>query len=185
MPHAAEGLPRPLEQYYDYLRLLAPAHLDPRLRGALDPSDVVQQTLLKAHENLRSFRGKTAAELAVWLRAILARELAVIARKRGRRPVRRHLLESALEQSSVWLESLLATEESSPSQEMVRAERLVELTRTLATLPADQRTAVELRYLRGMSVPAVAATIRTSCGRSPSPCGRSEKPQAVRVRRAA
>ncbi len=156
MTHAAEGLPRPLEQYRDYLRLLARVHLDPRLRGALDPSDVVQQTLLKAHENLRGFRGKTDAELAAWLRAILAQELALLGRKRGRRPVRTHSLESALEQSSARLESLLVSEESSPSLEMVRAERLIELARALATLPADQRTAVELRYLRGLSVPAVA-----------------------------
>lgn len=157
MSHAAEGLPRPLEAYRDYLRLLARVHLDPRLRGALDPSDVVQQTLLKAHENLPGFRGKTDAEFAAWLRAILAQELALIGRKRGRRPVRTHSLESALEQSSARLEALLATEESSPSQEMVRAERLVELAQVLATLPADQRTAVELRYLRGLSVPTVAA----------------------------
>jgi RNA polymerase sigma-70 factor (ECF subfamily) len=162
MSHAAEGLPRPLEQYRDYLRLLARAHLDPRWRGVLDPSDVVQQTLLKAHEHLAGFRGKTDAELAAWLRAILAQELALIGRKRGRRPVPTRSLESALEQSSARLESLLATEESSPSQELVRAERLVELARALATLPADQRTAVELRYLRGLSVPAVAQQMARS-----------------------
>ena len=37
MSHAAEGLPRPLEQYRDYLRLLARLQLDPRLRGATGP----------------------------------------------------------------------------------------------------------------------------------------------------
>ncbi len=50
----------------------------------------------------------------------------------------------------------MATEESSPSQEMARAERLVELAMRLAALPKDQRSALELRYLQGLSVPAVA-----------------------------
>ena len=156
MSHAAESLPRPLEQYRDYLRILARLQLDPRMRGALDPSDVVQQTLLKAHENLKGFRGKTDAELQGWLRAILAQQLALLARKGGRRAVRTHSLEAALEQSSARLESLVATEESSPSQEMARAERLVELAMRLAALPKDQRSALELRYLQGLSVPAVA-----------------------------
>ena len=82
MSHAVGELPRPLEEYRDYLRLLARLQLDLRLRGMMDPSDIVQQTLLKAHENLKGFRGKTDAELQAWLRAILAQELAKIARKR-------------------------------------------------------------------------------------------------------
>lgn len=156
MPEAGEGLPRPLEEYREYLRLLARLNLDHRLRGALDPSDIVQQTLLKAHENLGGFRGRSDAELRGWLRAILAQQLALIARKRGRRPVRVHSLESSLEQSSARLESLLASDECSPSEDAMRAERLVELAMALAALPEDQRTAVELRYLQGLSVSAVA-----------------------------
>ncbi len=156
MSNAIEGLPRPLEQYREYLRLLARLNLDPRLRRAVDPSDVVQQTLLKAHENLGGFRGRTDAELRGWLRAILAQQLALIARQRGRRPVRVRSLESSLEQSSARLGSLLTSGESSPSRDAMHAEQLAGLATALAALPEDQRTAVELRYLHGLPVSGVA-----------------------------
>lgn len=154
--------PRPLEHYREYLRLLARLHLDRRSRGAVDPSDIVQQTLLKAHENLGGFRGGTDAELRGWLRAILAQQLALIARRRGRRPVRVQSLESSLEQSSARLESILALDESSPSGNAIHAERLVELAMAMDALPPDQRTAVELRYLEGLSVAGVAERMARS-----------------------
>jgi RNA polymerase sigma-70 factor, ECF subfamily len=154
---------RPLEEYREYLRLLARLQLDPRLRTELDPSDVVQQTLLKAHERLEQFRGQTDAELRAWLRAILARNLADAVRKFGRQKGDRALsLETALEQSSAKLEAMLATEESSPSQGALRAERLIELAEGLAQLTEDQRTAVELHYLSGLSVPDVASQMGRS-----------------------
>jgi hypothetical protein len=48
MSQTVEGTPRPLEQYPDYLRLLARLQLDPRYRGLMDPSNMVQQTQLKS-----------------------------------------------------------------------------------------------------------------------------------------
>ncbi len=157
MSEGALDASRPLEHYREYLRLLARLQLDRRLRAQLDPSDVVQQTMLRAHERFDQFRGQTDLELRAWLRTILARSLLDAVRQFGRQKGDRgQSLEAALERSSAKLEALLASEESSPSQGAARAERLTELSLALTRLPEDQRTAVELHYLRGLTVPDVA-----------------------------
>src|SRR5713226_5208632 len=71
-----------LERYRPLLRLRArQLHLDPRLKRRFDSSDLVQETLLKAHKNLHQFRGTTEAELVKWLQEILANALADQVRK--------------------------------------------------------------------------------------------------------
>ncbi len=141
-----------LERYRDYLRLLARLQLDPRLRARVDASDVVQQTFLQAHQALPGFRGGTSAELAAWLRQILARNLAHVVRDHGRdrRDVgRERSLEAALDASSLRLEGWLAAEQSSPSQQAQRNEELLRLAQVLAGLPEAQREAVVLHYWQG------------------------------------
>ena len=147
----------PLERFRDYLLLLARMQLDRRLQPKLDPSDVVQQTLLKAHQSWGQFRGKTDAELAAWLRSILANHLADVARKFDPRHAgRERSLEAALEQSSARLESWLAAEDSSASKKFERQELLIRMSEALVALPEDQRVALELKHLRGLAVAEVA-----------------------------
>jgi RNA polymerase sigma-70 factor (ECF subfamily) len=146
-----------LERYRSYLLLLARIQLDRGLQGMLDPSDLVQQTLLKAHQNREQFRGRTEAELAAWLRAILGRHLADVVRKFGPRlGGRERSLEAALEQSSVRLEGWLAAGGSAPSRRAERQEQLLRMAEGLAGLPDDQRVALELHHLQGLPVAAVA-----------------------------
>ena len=144
---------RPPECYRDYLLLLAGLQFDPRLRGKLDPSDIVQQTLLQAHRKRDQFRGRTEAEHAAWLRAILAHALADAARKYGEGVLGRERL---LEESSRRLERWLEDSRLSPGRGMDRHEQLLRLADALARLPEDQRTALELRHLKGCSVPEIA-----------------------------
>lgn len=65
-----------LEPYRPYLRVLAGLHLDRRLRGKLDPSDIVQQTMIHAYPALDGLRECEPAAVMAWLRVILSNTLA-------------------------------------------------------------------------------------------------------------
>src|SRR5262249_59326340 len=97
--------------------------LDPRLRGRLDACDVVQQTLLEAHQARDGFRGETPEQLAGWLRGILAHNLAGAVRdltRQCRDVGRERSLDAALANSSARLEAWLADELAPPADELAR-----------------------------------------------------------------
>ncbi|HTU93497.1 MAG TPA: sigma-70 family RNA polymerase sigma factor [Gemmataceae bacterium] len=156
-----------LERYRNYLRLLARLQLDGRLRGKLDPSDIVQQTMLQAHQMREQFRGTTEAEHAAWLRQILVRKLANATRDLGRRKRdvgRERSLAAAIEDSSARLEVWLVEEQSSPSACAEKNERLLRLAEALEQLPEAQREAVMLHHLRGFSLAELAGKLGRSEG---------------------
>jgi RNA polymerase sigma-70 factor (ECF subfamily) len=156
---------RSLEQFRDYLLLLARLRLPAQVRSKLDASDVVQQTLLEACQDLDRSRGWNPAQQAAWLRRILLRNLANAVRDLGRacRDVgRERSLEAAAADSSAQLEKWLAAEEASPSDHAERNEQAVRLARALAQLPEAQREAVVLRHLQGWPL----ADISRQLGRS-------------------
>jgi RNA polymerase sigma-70 factor (ECF subfamily) len=154
-----------LERYRDYLHLLARLHLDARLRGKIDLSGVVQQTLLEAHQAWRSQQDRGAP--TVWLRRILANNLTDEVRKRTaavRDVQRERSLEQAMDASSARLAAWVQADQSSPSQHAQREEELSRLAAALARLPDDQRTAVELHHLQGLPLADVAAQLERSKG---------------------
>jgi RNA polymerase sigma-70 factor (ECF subfamily) len=175
MTPASAPDPAGLEPYRPYLELLARLHLRQRFHGKLGASDVVQQTLLRAVQNLGQYRGRSEAELAGWLRRILTNTLADAVRELT--GAKRDLglersLEASLAQSSARLERLLRPDGTSPSEEVQRREQLLHLSAALAGLPDDQRLALEMHYLQGCTVADVAEQM-----------GRTERSVAGLVRR--
>lgn len=160
----AGELGRILVGYSEYLRLLARLQLSAQLAGKIDLSGVVQQTLLEAYLARAGFPA-AAAEQAAWLRRALANNLTDEIRRlasRGRQRVGEKSLEQALEASSARLEAWLAQEESTPSGHAAHNEQLSRLARALLEVPDDQRLAVELHHLQGLSLADVAERLGRS-----------------------
>src|ERR1700757_4007673 len=115
MAHEAEARGLALERFRHYLLLLARLHLGDRLQTKFDPSDVVQQALLEAHRKQADFRGKSQAELAGWLRQMLAYTIADAVRAFGRakrNAAQERSLEAALDRSSSRLEAWIASDQT-------------------------------------------------------------------------
>src|SRR5947209_8975427 len=141
----AGALDHLLATYRNYLRLLARTGLDVSLQGKADPSDLVQDALLKASQCFGQFRGATDAELAGWLRQILARCLADFVRRYrtgGRRAGREQSLDQFLDRSSQAMERILAVEGASPSGSAERRDLGVVLSDALAALSDDHRAVI-------------------------------------------
>jgi RNA polymerase sigma-70 factor (ECF subfamily) len=153
--------PVALERFRSWLGLLARLQVEPRLRAKFDPSDVVQQTMLEAVRGLPSFRGRTEAELAAWLRQILAR---VLLHERRRDLGREVSLEQALAESSRRLGNLLAAPDTSPSERAGRHELEYRLADAIAKLPADYAEVILLRNIEGLSHDEIARRMGRGSG---------------------
>jgi RNA polymerase sigma-70 factor, ECF subfamily len=154
-----------LEGCRPYLRLLAQLNLAAALKPKFDASDIVQETMLDAHQALSEFRGQSDEELRAWLRQILARRLLRASRDFGREKrnvARERSIEAALDDSSARIEGWLAAEQSSPSQRADRNEQTARLADALSSLPEAQREAVVLHYWQGWTVAAIASELGRS-----------------------
>jgi RNA polymerase sigma-70 factor (ECF subfamily) len=161
------ALDRLLDSYRNYLRLLARTGLDASLQGKADPSDLVQDALLKASLRFGQFRGASDAELAGWLRQILARCLTDLVRRYrtgGRRGGREQSLDQLLDRSSQAMERVLATDGTSPSGSAQRRDLGVVLSDALAQLSEDHREVIVLHHLEGLDWDEVARRMGRTAG---------------------
>lgn len=156
-----------LELYRNYLRLVARALISTALRVKLDPSDLVQETFLKAHREFGQFAGRSEPELVGWLRKILVNSLANEVkhhRRQARDHRRQESLEVLLDRSGQTIQQALATSLGSPSEQAARREQAVLLADALNELPADYREVFIRRTLEHIPFEAIAADMGRSAG---------------------
>jgi RNA polymerase sigma-70 factor, ECF subfamily len=142
-----------LERFRNYLRRLAYSRLGVAYSAKLDPSDLVQETFLNAHQKLAQFRGTTDQERAAWLREIFVNSLADVYRalNRQKRDITRETSNNRLTE---WLE--LSAPPESRSEEN---EELIRLAWALSELPDRQHVAIELHHLQGLSLAETAKAV--------------------------
>jgi RNA polymerase sigma-70 factor (ECF subfamily) len=146
-----------LEHHRPYLCVLARKHLDRRLWSRIDPSDVVQQTLLDAHRKQEQCRGQTERERRAWLRTMLMNDLKDAIRKFKRIADHEQPIQQAANESFGWIDAALAAEQSSPSQQAMQHEELQRLVDALDWLPKLEGEVVTLHHLFDWTQAEIAA----------------------------
>jgi RNA polymerase sigma-70 factor, ECF subfamily len=155
----------PLERFRSLLRLqVRLMRLDPRFHLRFDGSDLVQETLLRAHRERDQFRGGSEAEAFRWVQAILRN---VVADKldeahAGKRDIDREQSIRAVDDSSARLEAFLVSKQPSPPEEAERREQLARLAEAIEQLPENQREAVIRHRLLRLPIAEVAAGLGCS-----------------------
>ncbi len=156
-----------LDLYRNYLRLVARSLMGVALRTKLEPSDLIQETFLKAHREFAAFAGQSEREFVAWLRRILARTLAdevKYHRRKGRDLGRQESLDQLLERSGLAVENALASHATSPSEGASRREQAVLLADAVSQLPADYREVFILRTLEHVPFDQIAPKMGRSVG---------------------
>jgi RNA polymerase sigma-70 factor, ECF subfamily len=147
---------RLLAEHRDYLRRLADYGLDGRLRGRVDPSDVVQEAQLEAVRRLDEYLSRPTLPVRLWLRQLLLDRLGMLRRRHlgsARRAVDR---EVGLPDRSSFLARQLAGSVSSPSARVRREEDVERVRRAVERLADADRELLHLRTFEGLSFPEIA-----------------------------
>lgn len=148
-----------------WLQRIAQQELPADLRGKIDPSDLVQQTLLDAWRGESQFQGQTHGQRLAWLRVILRRVVlqhrrGLMADKRGGGKER--LINEAIDRTSVRIEELAVGKEAAPDEQVGDAEQALAVAAAIERLPEDYRRVIELRHFHQMSHASVAQELDRS-----------------------
>ncbi len=152
-----------------YVMLAARVHLQRRLRRKVDPSDLVQQSMLEAHRGFDGFTGDTPGEWLGWLKRIVVHNAADVADHylgTQQRDVAREHSWGGTDSHSAPPPAAGVDPSPSPSQLVAGREEALVLAERIEGLPEDYRTVIVLRNLERLPFEEIA----TRMGRSRGAC---------------
>jgi len=147
-----EALGQVLEACRHYLLVVANQQVPPTLAAKLAPSDLVQETFLKAHREFAQFQGQSEAELLAWLRRILLNSLVSFNRQYQATDKRQLGREVSIGDAELGeLENGIVSEAESPSAQAMAREQDQALQRALERVPEQQRQLIRWRNYERLS----------------------------------
>jgi len=156
-PRALEEL---LQRHRPQLHGFVTIHCDPRLRGRIDPSDVVQDTQMEVVRRIDDFLASRPMPFRLWLRKKAMDRLSNLRRDhltRARRSVAR---EQALpDRSSLQLARPLLARGPSPSQHAQAQELAERVSRAVARLSEADREILLLRHAEDLPFEEIACLL--------------------------
>jgi RNA polymerase sigma-70 factor, ECF subfamily len=139
------------------LRRMVEARLDRRVRGRVDPSDVLQDGFVDAVGKFPGYAADPKMPLFLWLRLVVGERLAKVHRDHLGAQARDAAREVSLYRgpmpaaSSAALAAHLLGRETTPTRAAVRAERLLRLQEALNALDPLDREILSLRHFEELT----------------------------------
>ncbi len=142
-----------------YLGFVAQHQFDRKLQAKMGPSDIVQQSMIRAVENLEQFRGETLDELRGWLRQILVNEARQMKRDlhAQKRDVAHELPMTGSQTANPVVDHM-----PTPGTDAVQSEQRAEIHRALAQLSERERSIIQWRNWDGLTFSEIANRLGVS-----------------------
>lgn len=161
-----DALGQLLESYRPRLRRTIATRLDPRLRGRIDPEDVLQESLVEVTRRFPSYlEQQQEMPFFLWVRFLTGQKLLQLNRKHFGAAARDVRCESPLERratpdaSSFLVASALLDRGPTPSQVMMREEERSELLRALDDMDAMDREVLVMRHFERLDTLEVSQVL--------------------------
>lgn len=142
------------------LRRLVASRLDTNIKGRVDPSDIVQETLIDACRRLDDYLANPSVPFISWLFA-LADQNAVDAYRRHvvtkKRSVQREqFLDSRASAAQNDIHMHAVSDLTDPGQRAEKQERMAQLQKAISMLSLESQIIVRMRFLEGKTLAEIA-----------------------------
>jgi RNA polymerase sigma-70 factor (ECF subfamily) len=145
------------------LRALVRLRMDPRVRGRLDESDVLQETWLDCERRFEEWRAGPEMPAFLWMRLLAAQKLAELHRRhlgaKARDAGREAARPAGPPAHSASMADRLAADLTSPSRAAARAEETSRVLVALDGLDETDREVLALRHFEELTNDQVAAVL--------------------------